>query len=216
MNEYSPYLAAKKEWLKTYGTYIKREKQWRFVALLSIAIAIFSIILSIISYSKPEFKAFAIKYCDQNGSYSLSSLEEFSPSHDQIKSALASWLIDLREVTADSILQKKRIEKSYLLIEKSSQANSVVNSYLKSNNPFKKSVAELVDVKIKSILVTNNTEYQIDWEENIRSPKSTEYNQTVNYRGRFLLTRLEEIQEKDILQNPLGIKVREVRWSKIF
>ena len=113
-SEYNPYLAARREWDERYGNLISRERNWRFMAVLSSLVALAAVGGMIRLSTKTHIVPFVVAMDSLGRTAAAGTAEEASPSDDRLKRAtLFNWVEDLRTVTTDGIAQRKAIDRVY-------------------------------------------------------------------------------------------------------
>jgi type IV secretion system protein TrbF len=212
----SPYLNARREWLERHGDYIKQARNWRFCAILSLVTTIVSLFFAIYTHNAPQVEGFAVEYCSQNGEYYVRKLERLEPDEAKTKAALASWIMNLREVSSDHVVLERNFHRAFSLIARGSQAEQRAKEDALASDPKIRSHNELVEVEIKSILRQSEDSFQIDWIETIRNRADGKVKARLDQRAMVKISASQRVSARELLNNPLGIRIGEYRWTTLF
>lgn len=145
----------------------------------------------------------------------VSTLSSWSPSTTTVMNLLRDYIVSLRGVSEDSVIQEERIKKVYSHSTK--DASLYVNSYLKDTSPMERLRNEKVIVDVYAITPLDEksgTIYQLDFNEKTYGLSGTlkrEENYRAILRIKFYRPRTKGLQEA----NPLGVYVESIEISKI-
>jgi len=212
---HNPYLAARKEWDERYGDLISRARNWRLLAILCAATALFEtcgmIVLALRSKVVPYIVA-----VDSLGRVAASGIaEQASVADDRIRrAALFQWIGDLRSITNDGVAQRKAIDRVYSYIASGSPAQTFISEFYRSDPPQKRALTETVSVDVQSVLPTSDQTYEIEWAETVRDLQGQIKSQD-RWKGAFTIVVRPPEDEPLLRVNPLGIFVTNASWSKV-
>lgn len=136
-----------------------------------------------------------------------------------IKATLANWLADARLVTPDVALQRKAIFRLYAHMRADDAATAKMSRHLNGDperTPFKRAARESVSVEVQYVLRLTKDTWQIDWIETTTDRAGALIGRP--FKGRatvevFTETPDENTKEKDIMENPRRIFVRDWNWA---
>ena len=95
-----------------------------------------------------------------------------------------------------------------------------MNQFLNGNpelNPFKRAEKETVAVQIESVMRQTPESWQVDWVETVRDRQGTVKMPPFHMRALltvYLVPPTPATTEEQIRKNPMGIYIKDFRWSK--
>lgn len=212
----SPYLLARREWNERYGDYIQSAKVWRQVGVVSLLIAAASV--GGITYFAGQNKLIPyVIEVDQKGAtvrtYEATQMQNI----DQrvVRAQLAQFIKDIRTISPDSTVMKNAIKRIYTHLSNSSQAATFINEYFQKNNPFDKAQEYTTSVDILQLLPLSEKNWQIEWVEQKFGRDGKDLGKT-NYTATILVSVGNKVDELTILDNPIGLAIENIHWSKDF
>lgn len=209
----NPYLNARREWDERYGDHIARAKNWRTVAMLSLAVA--GMACAGIAYvgSQSKIQPFVVMV-DQLGSpvaVARPAAMGKDKADQRIKVAqLANWVVSARTITSDRAAQQVMIDKVYAMAGRDTA--EYLNGWFRAHSPF--GGEETASIEIASVLPQSADTYQVSWIET-----RSRYGQAATKeRWKALLTvgQSDELANKPgvALWNPFGLYIKEMSWTK--
>lgn len=212
-NQADPYLNARREWDERYGDHIARAKNWRIVAMVSLAVT--GIACAGIAYigAQSKIQPFVVM-TDQLGSpvaVARPASVGNEKADQRIKVAqLANWVVNARTITSDRAAQQVMIDKVYAMAGRNTA--EYMNGWFRDHSPF--GGDETASIEIASVLPQSADTYQVSWIET-----RSKYGQMANKeRWKSLLTiaQSDELANKPgvALWNPFGLYIKEMSWTK--
>ena len=211
------YMAARREWNERYGDYISNAHTWKITAFISIGLAALAVGGMIFSSIKSQVIPYIIEVDKLGNIGAIEKVESGGKMGDEtlsyyIKSSLGKFATNLFTVTNDIPLQHRNIRLAYAFIQSHSAAFHGINEYFKSGmSPFYRMNQVLVTVEVKTVLPISKHSWQIEWNEKLRNLKG----ETVDikeFKGVANIVFSNPTNEKQILQNPLGLLVQDFSW----
>lgn len=211
----SPYLDGRREWNERYGSHIKQAFVWRIVALLSI----FTTLISVAGLTYVSSKSQIVPYIvslDRAGRVTgvRKATSSTKINTRTIKYLMANFIKNLRTVYPDAEIMRDQIFEVYRFLDGGSSARAFIDKFYQDHSPFARMQKGKVDVSIESIIVVSTNTWQIDWIESQYDRKGN-FTKRVRYRGIMSIAFSEPKTEKDIINNPIGLYVKEISWSEI-
>jgi type IV secretion system protein VirB5 len=212
---YNPYLAARREWDERYGDQITRARNWRTMSFLSAAIAIVLAAGLIWQSSRSRIVPF-IAVIDSFGRPIVSGLSDQTTTADERlkKATVLEWIEQLRTVTTDGVAQRKAIDRVYSHIANNSPAMTFVSDFYRANQPFERAQNETVGVDVRSVLLTSDRTFEVDWIETTRDLYGN-VKTTDRWKGTFTIAVNTPTDERIARVNPLGLYVVSANWSRV-
>lgn len=212
-NQADPYLNARREWDERYGDLIARARNWRIVAMLSLAVA--GIACAGIAYigAQSKIQPFVVM-TDELGSpvaVARPAAMGKEKADQRIKVAqLANWVVNARTITSDRAAQQVMIDKVYAMAGRDTA--EYLNGWFRDHSPF--GADETVHIEIASVLAQSANTYQVSWSET-----RSKHGQTAKKeRWKSLLTvaQSDDLANKPgvALWNPFGLYIKEMSWTK--
>ncbi len=214
--EYNPYLAARRAWDERYGDLITRARNWRLAALLSSAAALAATAGVVRLATHSRVVPYVVAIDSLGRPVAAAPAEEASGANDgRLKrSALFTWVEQLRLVTTDDVAQRKAIDRVYDYVASGSQAQAFISDYYRADPPQKRAATETVGVDITSVLATSDQTYEVEWVETARDLHG-QVRSTDHWKGAFTIAVSPPAEERLVRVNPLGIYVTNAHWSKV-
>jgi type IV secretion system protein VirB5 len=207
------FLEAKKEWLERYGTYINQAKNWRLIAILSLAIAV---IMGVGFYTQ-AVRTHVVPYVVYiNKSGNIRDVKLLKPltqnaglSPMTIRYYVNQYITYTFGNIASRIVTKERVNK--VVEESLPGAKGVIVNYLRANNPFLEKHIRLV--KVHYILQKPDGSYTVSF-------TVSEINKAgisiimVNYIATVGIAVVPPATLKQAEINPLGIYIKYFSFTK--
>lgn len=158
---------------------------------------------------------------NQDGELTFAGLaDKAGPVDDAtIKATLGNWLSDARLVTPDVALQRKAIFRLYAHMKADDPATAKMSRHLNGDaerTPFKRAARESVSTQIEYVLRLTKDTWQIDWIETTTDRAGALIGRP--FKGRATVEVYTEepdanTKEKEIMENPRRIFVRDWNWA---
>lgn len=209
----NPYLNARREWDERYGDHIARAKNWRLVAMASLAVA--GIACAGIAYigSQSKIQPFVVAI-DQLGSPVAvarpASMSKEKADQRVIVAQLANWVVNARTVTSDAAAQQTLIDRVYAMAGRSSAES--LNTWYREHVPFGSD--ETANIEIVSVLPQSTDTYQVSWIETRNKPGSAARKE--RWKSLLTVAQSDELANKPgvAIWNPFGLYVKEMSWTR--
>ena len=207
-----PYLNARREWNERYGSYIARARNWRIAALGSIAVSIILAVGVIWLGSQSKVVPFVVEVDKLGQAVAVQRADRAVPADQRIvKAQLASWIVDVRTVSADPTAQKAALTRVYAMADASGA--TILNDYYRVNSPFDAGRQRTVAVSIDAVLPISDTSYQVQWSEDTRDLQGRLF-KTTHWQASIEVSLDPPTDEAVLLRNPLGIYVHSFTWTQ--
>jgi type IV secretory pathway TrbF-like protein len=207
-----PYLNARREWNERYGSYIARARNWRLAALGSIAVSVILAFGVVWLGSQSKVVPYVVEVDKLGQAVAVQRADRAAPADQRIvKAQLASWIADVRTVTADPIAQKAALTRVYAFVD--SSGATILNDYYRDNSPFDAAQQSRVAVSVDAVLPISDTSYQVQWTESARDVQG-QLLKTTHWQASIELAFAPPTEESELLRNPLGIYVHSISWTQ--
>ena len=215
VEEYNPYLSARREWDERYGDQITRAKNWRTMAFLSGLVALVAtsgvVWLSVRSHVVP----FVVLVDSLSRPVASGIAEQASVNDDRLKRAsIFTWVENLRLVTTDGVTQRRAIDRVYAEIGNGTAAQTFISDFYRSNPPSKRAQTETVSVEVNSVLPTSDRTYEVEWVETTRDLYGA-VKATDRWKGSFSVVINPPQDERQARVNPVGLYITNASWARV-
>ena len=209
----TPYLAGRREWNERYGSYIKRENNWRLVAFGSLAVALMSVSGLVWVSGQAKVVPYAVQL---NGNSEVVRVQRADvasrPNANQMRAALRNWVIGARTVYVDLRAEQALVDATYAMTLPDSPAYQNLATYHRESNPYTRATNETVEVEVKAVVPVSDETWQVEWTETTKQ-RSGKVVDTKQWQGTFTVLISPPTNEAQIMVNPLGIYVRQFAWT---
>lgn len=217
----NPYLNARRSW-NGYGMSLMSMNQFLIAGILVcllIAAGAVGGVIKIGSQSKIIPMVF-----EQDAAANLVSITKLERVPDatlrNYQQAVINFVINVRSVTPDITVQRKRTIGAYAYLAPQDPATEKTNVYLNGSperHPYKRAETETVDVEIKGALPISKDSWQVDWLETVRARDGKL--KEPPFMMRVIISTYQNTEaeaNENSLTNPHAIFMRDYNWSKQF
>ena len=207
----TPYQKAAQTWDDRIGSARVQAKNWRLIAILSLLFAIAMSAAFVWRSSQSIITPYVVEL-EQNGSVRAvaPSVVKYKPTDAQIGYQLAEFIKKVRSVSIDPIVLRQNWTTAYHFA--TDQAALTLNEYARDNDPFQDVGHRSVSVQIASVVRSSDDSFDLRWRETTfrDGVKLT----TNTYTANLSIILKTPTDEQTLHQNPLGIYVHGINWSK--
>lgn len=210
----NPYSAAKAEFNEVFGNYLTQARNWRVVAIVSLAIAVIAVASLGVQANKSRFVPYVVQV-DKFGAVAGISMADKAEVKDEriIRAFLNRWISDARRVTFDPVIQKNSINQVFAVMASNTPAHAKMSEFYASNNPFARGQNEGVESEQPTILRINDKSWQIAWVETTRDPAGLARKRE-QWKATVTIAFNPPTEEAQILVNPLGLFITDFDWRQ--
>jgi type IV secretion system protein VirB5 len=218
----NPYLNARRQWNDQAAANSASRQMWQILGVLSLLIALASVAGMVVISQQSKVIPYLVEV-DKLGNVAGAGVAQQVGSIDPRiqKALLGQWITNVRMVTADSELQRKAIFKVYAMLHAGDPAYVKANEYLNGDekkNPFVRAATQLVSAEMDSLLQQSPASWQAEWTETTRDRNGNLQGPPVHWRGIVTVAVVppaSDAIDKSILDNPLGIYIKDFVWTAI-
>jgi len=215
----SPYLAARREWNERYGDFIVAARTWRLATFLSFAVSLILAAGSIYLASQSVLVPYIVEldHTGKPAQVTLAGQELTERQQDLvIRSQLAQFIKDVREVSRDVELQNLAIKRTYAFLSRQHPSFFAVLEFQKKNLHGRDSLAAKglsVMVEISQILKLSQGSWRVEWLEYRKAAQGPSV-EPIRMVAVLTVQIGGEVHEETLLLNPLGLYVLDFTWSR--
>lgn len=212
----NPYLDARREWNAQFGRQVAERNSWRMVALFALLLALLSLggLLTLGASTKVvPYVAVIDELGNPIAQGSATSTGVADPR--VIRAVIGDFFNNFRSVTTDGYAQKERIRRVYALLSIADPSYRVMNEHFQDEkwDPFVRAKEKTVAIELSSILELSSNTYQVEWSE-IERNRTGEVINRHEYQAALTIKQSEELSGTALLENPLGLYVTHISWTK--
>jgi type IV secretion system protein VirB5 len=207
----TPYQKAAQTWDDRIGSARVQAKNWRIIAILSLLFAIAMSAAFVWRSSQSIITPYVVEL-EQNGSVRAvaPSVAKYKPTDAQIGYQLAEFIKKVRSVSIDPVVLRQNWTTAYHFA--TDQAALTLNEYARDNDPFQDVGHRSVSVQIASVVRSSDDSFDLRWRETaFRDGVKLSTN---TYTANLSIILKTPTDEQTLHQNPLGIYVHGINWSK--
>lgn len=210
----NPYLAARREWMERYGSFIQGEQMWRLIAFISIAVAVIACAGNVYIGAQSKFIPYVVEV-DKLGDALAVRPATVAGQPDQrvVQASLARWVVAARTVYIDAAALRQNIDFVYALMANGSPAQAAMNDYNRAHNPFERAQREVVSVEVQPPMPLTNDTWRVEWTETVR-PRTGGTPTTSTWEATITYSIVPATTPAGIMANPAGIFIKQFNWSQ--
>jgi type IV secretion system protein VirB5 len=213
----SPYTDAKRSHIERTANDILAAVSMRRLAMILAAALCLSLLANVVLATTAKFVPVYVHDNPQGQVTSVGPVDSnSSPSTNAVRSALADWISNAREISSDPMATRERQRRVAALVMNGSQAQSFLKSFYQQNDPmtlgFTRRVA--VAVNFVSPIGASTREYEAEWTEETHDADGRQSGSIRRFHGRFTITLARLSDEAAIYANPLGLLITDLDWAE--
>ena len=219
--EDNPYLNARRSWNEHVGSVASSRQARQIVSILSLLVALAAVCGVVYIGSQSKFVPYVIEVDKLGQAVAVQPAQASSPTNERVIHAyLAAFINDARMVTPDIAIQRAAIFRVYAMLSNNDPATLEMNEWLNgdpNSNPFKRAEKETVGVQIESVIRQTPESWQVDWVETTRDRQGVVTLPPFHMRALvtvYLVPPTQATTEDQIRKNPIGLFVKDFRWSR--
>ena len=211
----NPYVAGAEGraiWNDRYENLSESVRWWRgaFVGAIGVCLALTLAVVKMAVSSRVE--PFVVE-THQGAPIAIRALNGTMAAQDQrlINFALDQFILNTRTVLSDAKAQATILDNAYAYA--ADGALQTLSEWFKTHNPYDIAKRQTVSVNIINAMPLSQNTWQLMWDETVKdngeetAPLTTRWMANVTYR-------MGEVNPKFMNQNPFGLYVTSVTWSK--
>ncbi len=207
----TPYQKAAQVWDERMGSARVQAKNWRLTALLALCLAFAMAAAFVWRSSQSIITPYVVELeTDGNVRAVKSAVANYTPSDAQIAHQLGDFIKNVRSVSIDPIVVRENWLKAYAYT--TDQAALTLNEYARLNDPFADVGKRSVTVEIASVVRSSGDSFEMRWRET--TYRSSAQISAATYTAVLAVVIDPPRDEATLHQNPLGIYVHGINWSK--
>lgn len=207
----TPYQRAAQVWDERIGSARVQAKNWRLMAFGSLFLSA-GLAFGLVWQSARGSIVPWVVQIDKIGEAQAvgPAIADYKPIDSQIAWHLARFIEQVRAIPVDAVIVRQNWLRAYEFTTDRGAAG--LNDYARANDPFAKVGKRQVAVEVSSVIRASPDSFRVAWFE--RSYENGQLAGTERWTA-ILTIALQQPRDADRLkQNPLGIYVNAISWSK--
>jgi type IV secretion system protein VirB5 len=207
----NPYLDAARTWDGRLGDAVLARRNWQIACLLLLLsnLALAGVVAWQAGRSHIEPVLVLLDDVREQPIIAHARQHQVKPDDRMISASLARWIEDVRARPIDKVLLRQRLERAYSYL--SDEARRMLDGYFRTHDPFGLDRETAVAVEILSVTKETEQTWRVRWIERIYV-RGTEQ-QADTYHAVLTIGRGQPADAKELLHNPLSLKLQAVGWS---
>jgi type IV secretion system protein VirB5 len=209
----SAYARAKAEWNDRIGGTLKAARNWRLAAFSAFAVAALAIVGLIYQSSKSSVVPYYIRVAENGQPFVVGVVPEvFSPSLNEVRWQLATWLEWVRSTPLDPVVVKKNYQSAMYFMRQA--AANKLNEWAQKDPRLQNIGRETVEFSLVGIApISGSKSYQARWKEYLRNSEGG-----LKEEQRWVATFDVDIDPPatadQIQKNPIGLYIKDFQWTR--
>jgi type IV secretion system protein TrbF len=213
MPDSNPYIEARREWNDRYLELVRERRLWQIVAGVELVVLLIVGIGFVWLSVQHKIVPYVVEVDSLGAALAIRPAEPGGRSADEriVRYQLAAFVRGARQVMTDRIAMKKELERVDAYAR--GPARTVLDDYYHANNPFEIAKTYVVVPAVTSLLRLSPTSWQMRWTEEQRELDGLPLGKS-QWEGVVTTEIAPPTSEDEILVNPLGLYVTDLRWTK--
>lgn len=209
----NPYLAARLEWNERYHGFVRAKRNWQVIALVALVVNAMLGLGILWQASQSRVTPYVVEVDELGQTLVIGPAETVRNTDPRlVRYQLAELIRKLRSIVADGAAEKQLLDSAYA--HASGAATRFLNDHYKEHNPFLRMQERTVSVEVTSVMpLPASDSWQLQWTETHRGLDGA-----VLALERWQALLAVEIRPgntpEQIEQNPLGLYVTDIQWTK--
>ena len=200
------YSKAYDEWEGRVGAAKVQLRNWRLACIGSILVAILLLVAIVMVLASQKTYVYVAEVNPQDSVVNLQALNSaVVPTAAQEAAIVGRFINDIMSLPLDPVVARNNWLEAYGLV--AGQAQTQLTNYAQNNPPFAELGSLTQSVSIKNFNVVGSHSYEFTWVQTTYNSNGAVQSQKL-YNGIFTVVNTgTPVTTRDILNNPLGIKI---------
>jgi type IV secretion system protein VirB5 len=207
----TPYQKAAQLWDERLGTARVQARNWRLMAFVCLALAAGFAAALIWQSAQSRITPYVVEVDELGAAQAVApAVQPYEPTDAQIAHHLARFVRNVRSLSIDPIVVRKRWLEAYDFA--TDRAAQTLNEFARVNDPFKAVGERSVSVEVTSVVRASDDSFQVKWTE--RTWEGGSLAKTERWTGILSIVIRQPREVATLRKNPLGIYVHGLDWSR--
>jgi type IV secretion system protein TrbF len=208
------YLTSQVAWDERFGDVITRAKNWRTAFLMICVLAFLQTCVLLEEMHRSHVVPFVVAVDSLHRAVGMGLATETSIADPHmIQAQLQQYVVDARSISSDPYILKSHLEQVFDWTLPQCQARGFLVDYIRTLDPFSVAKANTVEVDVRNVNAISPQSFEVDWVETKRDNLGALVSKD-EWKGVFQVALYAAKDEAHAAQNPLGIYITDISWSK--
>ena len=207
----TPYQRAAQVWDERIGSARVQAKNWRLMAFGSLFLSAGLAFALVWQSARGSVVPWVVQIDKLGEAQAVGpAVADYKPTDPQIAWHLARFIEQVRAIPVDAVIVRQNWLRAYEFT--TDRGAAVLNDYARVNDPFAKVGKRQIAVEVSSVIRASPDSFRVAWFE--RTYENAQLAGIERWTA-ILTIALQQPTDADRLkQNPLGIYVNAINWSK--
>jgi type IV secretion system protein TrbF len=209
----SAFNRARDEWNDRIGGTIRGARNWRLAAFASFAVAGLAIVGLIYQSSKSAVVPYYVRVAENGQPFVVGVVPEvFSPSLNEVRWQLGTWLEWVRSTPLDSVVVKRNYKNAMYFMRQA--AANKLNEWAQKDPRLQNIGRETVEFSLVGIApISGSKSYQARWKEFYRNSEGG-LKEEQRWVATFDVDVVPPATADQIQRNPIGLYIKDFQWTR--
>ncbi len=207
----TPYQRAAQVWDERIGSARVQARNWRFMAFGCLALAVGLSGGVVWQAGRSTITPYVVEVDTLGDVRTVGpAVAAYEPTDAQIAYHLARFIENVRSLSIDPIVVRQNWLRAYDYA--TDRGATTLNDYARENDPFSQVGRRTVTVEVTSIVRASDDSFELRWREQVF--ENGALSGTTRYTAVLSIVLQPPRTEEALRQNPLGIYVHALNWSR--
>jgi type IV secretion system protein VirB5 len=209
----SPFTRAQGEWNDRLGGLVQAARNWRLAAFGALAVTTLAVAGLIYQSSRTTVQPYYIRVAENGQPFAVGTVPEvFTPTGNEIRWHLGTWLGWVRGIPLDPVVVKKNYQQALGFMRQA--AANKLNAWAQQDERLQNIGRETVEFSLIGVAPISGTQsYQARWTEVFRNAEGGLKRQE-HWTATFNIEIHPPASAEAIQQNPIGLYIKDFQWSR--
>ncbi|WP_341864297.1 conjugal transfer protein TrbF [Gymnodinialimonas sp. 57CJ19] len=207
----TPYQRAAQAWDDRIGSARVQARNWRFMAYGCLTLVAGLSVTLIWQSTQSTVIPYVVEVDNLGAAQAVApALADYEPTDPQIAWHLARFIENVRQVPADPIVLRQSWLRAYDFT--TDRGAVALNDYARMNDPFAAVGEDQIAIEISSVIRASDTSFRVAWME--RRYENGQLAATERWTAILTIVIQPPRDAERLRQNPLGVYVHAINWSR--
>lgn len=207
----TPYQRAAQAWDDRIGSARVQARNWRFMAYGCLTLVAGLSVTLVWQSTQSTVIPYVVEVDNLGAAQAVApAFADYEPTDPQIAWHLARFIENVRQVPADPIVLRQSWLRAY---EFTTDRGAVaLNDYARVNDPFEAVGETQISTEVSSVIRASETSFRVAWME--RRYENGQLAATERWTAILTIVIQPPRDAERLRQNPLGVYVHAINWSR--
>jgi type IV secretion system protein VirB5 len=204
---------ARAEWNDRIGGNIQSARNWRLATFGALGVAALAICGLIYQSGKATVVPYYVRVAENGQPFVVGAVpEKFSPSLNEVRWQLGTWLMWVRSAPLDPVVVKTNYGNALAFMRQG--AANKLNEWAQGERRLKNIGRETVEFELTAVTpISGSSSYQARWREVFRGSEG-QPKEEQRWVATFDVDVQPPASSDAILRNPIGLFIKDFQWTR--